>query len=252
MQDETSRTIFKWYMRFDLFVGLQAGSETVLTREWSQACLEFFMNQVRENPDNLGWKYEERFARSKALATDIAMFFARRHRGVLDEGTFEMEAAALGEELRAYHNTMDPSLVNPENLVTDFSNWPERDPYDIVNPYDPTTLYAGENYTTNFMYNDILGIEMLFKYQLAVARQQAPGEDLLMMSYRVAQLCEAIAMYPGARNGAVLETQASLGMACLFLPKDERHIQWCRRKFALVESLGYTAPFENPKFSYVN
>lgn len=238
MQDETSRTILKWYMRFDLFVGLQSGYEAVLDREWMQACLDFYGKRALENPDSLECKYEERFAFTKAMAVDVAMLFARKFRGAIDDETFEAEAAGFLEMFSDWPRNLDASLVNPENLVSDFSDWPAPDPDDIVNPFDPHVLWSGDNYSTNFIYNDIYAMELMFRYQLTSARQEAPGEELTRLSYRIAQLFDAVSMYPGAKNGAVLEAQASLGMACLFLPKDERHIQWCRRKFALIESLG--------------
>jgi len=41
---------------------------------------------------------------------------------------------------------------------------------------------------------------------------------------------------------AIIEAQVSFAIATLFLPKDPKTMQWCRRAFAKVEALGYIYP----------
>src|SRR5204863_10512 len=80
--------------------------------------------------------------------------------------------------------------------------------------------------------------------QLEKCAQQSkllPGE--LLDSTQLLQTCqlfEVIECYPEAPPGAALTAaHTSLAVASLFLPKDDRHITWARRKFARIEQLGY-------------
>jgi hypothetical protein len=40
-----------WYTRFDLFVGLQSGSEAVLSHDWYEAIHEFYAQKASEQPE---------------------------------------------------------------------------------------------------------------------------------------------------------------------------------------------------------
>ncbi|TVY90139.1 Sterol uptake control protein [Lachnellula willkommii] len=70
-----------------------------------------------------------------------------------------------------------------------------------------------------------------------------PRDPNSIIAYKTCQLFEALENWPGSPPGTVIACQASLGIACLFLPRDNRHALWARRKFALIESHGYIYPF---------
>ncbi|KAJ4291622.1 hypothetical protein N0V90_009517 [Kalmusia sp. IMI 367209] len=63
--------------------------------------------------------------------------------------------------------------------------------------------------------------------------------EMTKRALRAAQLFEAIRKYPDAPPGAIIEAQASFAIATLFLPKDPKTVQWCRKTLAKVESAGY-------------
>ena len=88
MQSETHRKIISWYIRFDLFAGMMSGGKTVLGREWFSACTEFYKRQVRDKPNDFGAIFEDMFATSRLIATDIALLLAARNTGEKSEEEF--------------------------------------------------------------------------------------------------------------------------------------------------------------------
>jgi hypothetical protein len=134
---------------------------------------------------------------------------------------------------------MDPALKDPHYLVMDFTGARPLEPDDIVNPYLPNVIYTGPLFVMNVVKIDWLSIDLMHRFQTALSMKQQPGPEVGEMAYATCQLFEAVEYYPNSPPGAVLGCQASLGMASLFLPKDQRHAMWTRRKFATVESHGY-------------
>lgn len=242
MQNETLRKILLWYIRFDLFVGFQSASETVLGREWFDACHDYYVQQLRINPHDLTLKYEERFAYSRLLATDVAILFSRKNKGLVSDEVFTAELADIDQRFLGFEQDIDPILLDPSALITDFTGAPPRHPDDIVDPYDHRLLYGGDLWTTNHLLLDFWSIDIMYKLQLTMVQRRPPPQEVVLRAYRTCQLFEAIELYPGAPPGAVIEARASFGIATLFLPKDERHITWFRRKFAKIEISGCIYP----------
>lgn len=78
---------------------------------------------------------------------------------------------------------------------------------------------------------------------------------MVWQSFACAQLFETVELYHESPPGTILALQASLGIACLFLPRDEAHAMWARRKLATIESHGLAAfhlPQSYPMFSYTH
>ncbi|KAF2455024.1 hypothetical protein BDY21DRAFT_290284, partial [Lineolata rhizophorae] len=242
MQNETRRKIIQWYMRYDIFAGLMAGYETVLTRDWFTACADYYEAQALEHPDDLGLKFEERLALSRLLATDIAILFAQKGKGTITDADFAAEARSLQQQMAAWERDIDPRMKDPAKLVTDFSGAPPRDPDDIVDPYAGDFLFGGDLFTTNFALQDYWAVDLMFKSQLAAARGNLADPELRDIAFKLCHMFEAIELYPHSPVGSVVAVQAGLGMACLFLPKDQKHTMWARRKLATVESKGYIYP----------
>ena len=78
-----------------------------------------------------------------------------------------------------------------------------------------------------------------FEHQLAMAQQQNPTPEIEALALKKCKMIEAIEFSGVAPNGALLCCQASLAIASVFLPKDKKHTDWCRRKYAKIEQLGY-------------
>ncbi|RDL33609.1 uncharacterized protein BP5553_07977 [Venustampulla echinocandica] len=242
MQDETSRIILGWYMRFDVFAGLMGGFETVLSRDWFSASFGVCQQIAIMDPTDLDWKIETALAHHRLIATDMTLLFARMSKGELSMDRFLRENADLGRRIEEWESKMDPALKDSRFLITDFTGAPPRDPDDIVDPYAPGLIYSGPLWAMNMARIDWLSIDLMHTYQTALTTKSPPSPELMQKAYRICQLFEAMELWPGSVPGAVVACQASLGISCLFLPKDERHSMWARRKLATIESHGYIFP----------
>ena len=114
----------------------------------------------------------------------------------------------------------------------------DRDLDDIVDPYLPRGLYKGELWTINFLLTDWIALDVMQKYQAAMLFKQHPPSELKTMALELCRLFEAIEYWPESLSGSVLKAQAGLGIATIFLPRDQRQVMWCRRKLAMIEATG--------------
>ncbi|KAH7383719.1 hypothetical protein BKA64DRAFT_646894 [Cadophora sp. MPI-SDFR-AT-0126] len=243
MAHPMTRVILGWYMRFDVFAGLMGGFETVLSREWFCYAQEFFQRQVTNEPDILDWKIESAIAQHRLVAMDMSLLFARRGKGDISDEQFCVENEIIARRIEEWKSKMDPALQDPRYLVTDFSGARPLDPEDIVNPYIPGVLYSGPLWVMNVAIIDWYAIDMMHKYQTALTMQTQPSPELIMKAYASCQLFEAVELWPQSPPGTVIACQASLGIACLFLPRDKTHSMWARRKLATIEMNGYIYPY---------
>jgi hypothetical protein len=239
MQSEMSRIILGWYMRFDVFAGLMGGFETVLSREWFSSAYEFFQRQIESEPASLKWKIEAALANHRLLATDMSLLFVKKGKGELSPDQFMSENAEIGRKIQEWKTKMDPALQDKRFLVTDFAGARPRHPNSIVDPYLPGVVYSGPLWVMNVATIDWLSIDIMLKYQTALTMKTEPSEELQQVAYTTCQLFEALEHWPGSPPGTIVACQASLGIACLFLPRDDRHSMWARRKLAVIESHGW-------------
>ena len=63
-------------------------------------------------------------------------------------------------------------------------------------------------------------------------------QELRDLAYDVCQIFETVERWPSSPNGAVVILQSALVIATLYLPQDEKHQMWMKRKFAAIESMG--------------
>lgn len=233
-----TRIILGWYMRFDAFASLLSGFEMVLDRKWLSYAKEFFQQQTLREPANLTWKIELAFAQLRVLAMDMSTIFAKNGKGEFTPDQFAKENEALWARIVAWRIELDPALQDSRYLVTDFSDAPPLDPDDIVNPYTPGVIYSGPLWVMNLGAVDWHSIKVMYQYQTALSMNRQPGKELLLVAYSTCQLVESIELWPGSPPATLLALQASLSIACLFLPRDQRHAMWARRKLAKIETSG--------------
>lgn len=251
MQNDITRVILGWYMRFDVFAGLMGGFETVLSREWFSYAQEFFQQQINREPDNLVWKIEESIAHLRLIAMDMSNLFAKMGKGEISREQFMQDNEIMGRRIANWKAKMDPALQDSRHLVTDFSGAPPLDPDDIVDPYLPGTIYSGPLWVVNLSTLDWYSIDLMHKYQTALTMQTQPSAELGLKAYASCQLFEAIEFFPGSPKGSMLATQASLGISCLFLPRDPKHAMWARRKLAAIESNGFASISSLSLYKYI-
>lgn len=241
VENESLRMILQWYIHFDVFAGMLSGNGTILGREWFQAQHDWDLQQVRLKPNDLSLKYRERFSCFRFIAADVAITFARKNKNTISEEEFDAKCKAISEELENWEQRLDPALKDPSKFVTDFSGARPRDPEDIVDPYEPHKLYGGELFPTNHLAIQFIGLLLMFQYQLSEMQGKPRMPQMQELALRMCQIIEAMQYYPGSPSSILLGLQANLGMATAFLPQDEKHNMWARRKLAEVESLGYLA-----------
>jgi hypothetical protein len=208
MQSETHRKIISWYIRFDLFAGMMSGGKTVLGREWFDACAEFYKRKARDKPNDFGARFEDMFAASRLIATDIALLLASKGTGEKSDEQFALEVQELLGKMDDFGRRLDTTFTNPSCFVKTFPKAPPPSEDDITDFRDPNFCLAGELFSMNYILIDFWAMFEAVDYS-----DQGPP-------------------------GAVLGFQASLGIACLLLPKEEKYTNWARRKFALMEQNG--------------
>lgn len=225
-----------WYSRFDLFVGLQSGGEAILSRDWYVAVHEHFKKETAKHPDDLCLKYDERFAYSRLLAKESSDFFFKKAKGLISDADFVEQLPKLAERMNALEDTLDPVLMDPKHKVHQIEGKP--DPDSIVNAFEPNLLYGGNHWTSNYLLLDMWGILFMFNLSTSMALQKPFEPEVTQRALRAAQLFEAIRKYPDAPPGAMLEAQACFAISTIFLPKDPKTVQWCRKSLAQIESAG--------------
>ncbi|CAK4031833.1 Adhesion and hyphal regulator 1 [Lecanosticta acicola] len=243
MQDEIRRKIINWYIRFDLVAAMMAGNETVLDREWFAAAADFYRRQVRDRPNDLGARFEDFFATSRLLATDVTLLLAAKTKGNISDEQFQSRTQDLTSQFAEFEHTIETAFTDPSFFVKSFPRAPNApNEGDLFDYRDPNFLYAGEFSTMNFVLLDHWAIDLMFKYQVAMITRQPLSPELTAIALKKCKMFEAIQYGEEGGPMAMLGSQASLGILALFLPKDQQHTAWCRRKFADIERLGYIYP----------
>lgn len=238
MQDETRRKIINWYIRFDLFAGIMSGAETALGREWFAAAADFYRRQIKDRPQDLGAQFEEYFATSRLIATDVTLLFASKTRDTVSDTEFLAEMEKLSMTLDDHNQRIEGAFRDISQFARSLPRAPITSEDDTLGTCDPNILYTGDLSTMNLVMMDQWAIHLMFKYQRTLALGQVSSPDLTRLAMRKAKLFEAIQNGDEGNPAAVLGCQASLGVLALFLPKDSQHTMWCRRKFADIENLG--------------
>ncbi|GAB7334437.1 hypothetical protein MBLNU13_g06440t1 [Cladosporium sp. NU13] len=240
MQSETHRKIISWYIRFDLFAGMMSGGTPILGREWFDACAEFYKRQARDRPNDSGARFEDMFATSRLIATDIALLLASKVTGEKSDEQFASEVQKLMTQMDEYGERLDNTFTDPSCFVKTFPKAPPPSDDEITEFRDPNFCLAGDLFSMNYILIDFWAMQLMFKLQLATT--QSSQSELEAIALKKCKMFEAVDFSDQGPPGAVLGFQASLGIACLLLPKEQKYTDWARRKFALMEKHGYIYP----------
>ncbi|KAI1386348.1 fungal-specific transcription factor domain-containing protein [Hypoxylon trugodes] len=238
----TSRILLTWYIRFDVFVGMMGGFETNLPRQWFSTVVRFCKEQVEQDPQNLGMKTELHASALRLISRDMSILYAKGGRGELSGEEFAAEHSQITTRLYEWRSKLDPALTDPNFLVTDFKHKVPLTEDDIIDPYKPGYLYENPLFTTTELMAEWHSILVMHKSQEAFALQQKPSDELRGLAFAICEIFEAVELWPSAPSGALVPIQACLAIAALFLPRDQAHHMWLRRKYAMLESLGYVFP----------
>lgn len=208
-----------------------------MDREWFSASADFYARQTRDRPDDLGARFEEYFAKSRLLATDVILLFASKMKNSISDEQFSSDVESLSKRFEEFGHTIETAFTDASCYAKSFPRAPPRSESDLFDYQDSQLLYGAEYATMNFVLIDHWAIDLMFKYQLSLVTGQPPSPELAEIAMKKCKMFEAI-QYGDESPAAALGCQASLGIQCLFLPKEERYIQWARQKFASIEQLG--------------
>ncbi|RYP10279.1 hypothetical protein DL764_000771 [Monosporascus ibericus] len=220
-QSSTSCTLLNWYVRFDVSVGMMAGFETTLPREWFSATVKFSVLRL--------------------ISMDMSLLYAKGRRREISGEEFSAEYRRFTSRLYEWRNNLDPAITDSSYLVTDFGQkQPLKD--DIVNPYQPGYLYDFPLFRTTTLIAEWNSVILMHNSQETMATQREPSNQLNDCAMEICKIFETVEKWPAAPKGVLMHLQPCLAIAALFLPRDSRHHMWVRRKYALIEKLGYIFP----------
>lgn len=240
MQSYVTRTLLAWYVRFDVFVGMLGGFETRLAREWFSTIFQFYENQLSHEPGDFALKIDLYRTAMSLITVDMSLLYAKAGRGEITGDAFAVEHKNLEGRLRSWKANLDndQDVCNSDYLVTNFEHQRPLTEDDIVDPYTTKFLFKPPYFATTMLLSEWRSILVMHKTQEPLALQKEPSQDVQELAYDICRIFETVARWPYSPNGALIILQSGLAIASLFLPKDQKHQMWMRRKFAQVEGLG--------------
>lgn len=234
--NESLRKIFQWYIRFDTFVGLISGSGVQMGRDWIEAQHGFYVQQCSKEPEELYWKYEERWAWIRLTGQNLSDLGKRKAENTISEEEFNQSFLSYAREVSVMDN-LHPSLTDRSKLVKDFPSRP--DDFDsIVDPYEPDLLFGGDIYDTNMLIHDLIAYQTYFRSQISTLQGGFDAAGIRNMVLKMCQIYEALKIYPNSPAGIELGMQAGAAYSVFFLRQNEKEVMWGRKMLAEIEAGG--------------
>lgn len=229
--------IFIWYARFDVSAGLLGGNETVLGREWYMSKEEYDAKQAALYPDDVQSQLSFAMSIVRRSGLDMASLYAKLSRRLISMDEFVAQNDALSRTMDRVKDILQ-SFKGSDHCVTFYPHKKPLADDDIVDPYLPGGFYQGPLWEVNFVWLDYLGTVTMFKYQSSMTLGYPPVSEMENLALELSRLMETIERWPQKENGWIISCKNTIGLSSLLLPKDERHIMWCRRKLAFMEQNG--------------
>ncbi|KAL4986328.1 hypothetical protein BDW68DRAFT_129566 [Aspergillus falconensis] len=235
--DDVHRHLFEWYARFDIVAGIVSGNEMVLGRDWYIVREEYDTKEATRYPDDIEKQMILLSSISRRFGLELASLYAKLSRGMIEFGDFLTENDKLGRSLELIKDIL--SRFATQYVVETFPDQKPLTEDDLVDPYEPGRLHYGPLWEANFYWIDYYSMKAMFKFQFLMATQQGSMDELLALSYEQVRLIETIERWPDKEKGYMFAFKNSVTMASMFFPRDDRHLNWSRRIFALMEQNGY-------------
>ena len=238
LENELRRKILEWYLRFDITGSIMSGNETAMGRHWFAAIGNHYSSLAAQHSENVDYKIEAAIGDHRLVCVDMAEVFAKFSSGAYHLEEFKFRCNVVAERLESWRDRLDPAFLDDRHRVWEFGG-KVKEHDDIVDPYLTGGLYKGPLATFNFMIADWIAVLAMFRYKKALTVGELPSPELSNCALELCRIFEAIEHSPEFPPEAILKAQGILGVASLFLPRDERHTMWCRRKLAKIEGLGW-------------
>jgi hypothetical protein len=238
VESPLGRMALGWYTRFDNFVAIMGGFPTALPREYVESMISYCESRITPASfDNIKWKLAIRTMRIRLVALKMSSLYARGSRGQITKPDFALEHGRITQDLVAWRENWDPDLTDPKYLVNDFGSV-QADPDNIVDPYLPGVIFDQPIFSstiTNLEWHCMMITHRTLATDATAAELHM---ELSKHAFAAFQHYEAVLKWPGSPQGLTTIIQAAIPMASLYLPQDQRHHMWIRRKFALAEQQG--------------
>jgi hypothetical protein len=241
MDTERSRQIFAWYAHFDLVAGLLAGNQMVLSRDWYAKCARWYEEHIDPDDVDLEGSFCYIGATNRLIGLDLAALLSKFPRGQISREEFVTENEKLSQRMDELRKKIQ-DLNDDFYTVTEFPTKQPLGPSDIVDPYLPGGLFRDALFPLNYSWTGWYGTDIMRQFQTSLMLQQELPAELEGLALEQSRIFEAIQRWPQSPEGSALGAISALGISALFLPKDQRHTMWLRRKFAAVEQNGYVHP----------
>lgn len=229
--------ILIWYTRFDAMSAMMGGSVTVLSRDWYVEAERSTSRDAANNPDNLSKKIKAFTSQQKRFAMDFSSLIAKTSQGLITPEEFTTERKMVEETFDAITRYLE-TMKDPRYAITRFPNQQPLGSEDIFDPYVPGLIFGGPCYEVNLCHLEYLNYFVMLKYQMGKVQQNLDLIDLKNTVLTTCQVMEAMDRLPDAPKDLPIMHQNSLGLVCIFVPHDQPHWHWCRRKLAEVERSG--------------
>ncbi|KAK3990106.1 adhesion and hyphal regulator 1 [Cladorrhinum sp. PSN332] len=240
MQNAVGRAVLVWYSRFDVFVGIMGSFMPTLSPDWYMAPVGYFESRATADPDNVSWKFEAASAQLRLISMDMAILLAKGAQGEITEEDYALQHQRLSGSIEDWKASWDPALTDPSYLVNDLTGTP--DPNDIVNPFAPGVLYRPPMFGATILTCTYHSLVLMHGSQGTSEMTDAVQEKMMEHAYAICQICETVELWPHSPPGSLIVLQSCLAIAALYIRQDVRHYMWVRRKFALLEGMGYISP----------
>lgn len=248
-QKTIHRLLFVWHTRTDLMACIIASNEAILEREWYVAMEQHDTALAAQHPDDLILQLNAITSRMRLFAMEFASLFAQLASQVISFEQFQVGY----EMLNAFNEDVRQSLYaydDCEEIITPRPAVEIQGPDDILDTDMTCRFYRDSKYFLNFAWADVLATELMFKYQSHLICGNPDGTALQSIALSICHHAEALMRWPECEVGMELATHNWLVLTSMFLPRDEKHMQWSRRMFARLELSGYVSSLDLLLISY--
>ena len=105
------RTIYNWFMHFDVIASMMAGHNTTLSRDWSEANLTTLREIQRSDPTDTSAKVYCAMCAFQDLAVDASIMSAKRSANQLTLEDFTSDATNLLDRCHQWWEDLDDALL---------------------------------------------------------------------------------------------------------------------------------------------
>ncbi|EFR05282.1 hypothetical protein MGYG_08293 [Nannizzia gypsea CBS 118893] len=241
LDDRFRMHIVHWNMRYDVMAGLMAGNATILGREWYIRAEKKAYQEATDDPNSLSKELFAFCACNKRCAVDLASLLGKVSQNLISQEEFLAEGRVITETMTEMIRKLG-EYNDPNYLVM---SYPEKIPLginDIVDPYVPGLVHTSPFSEVDLVKLELRSSLLMYNCQIGLITQSLEPAEMSKFALEQCQLVETINRLPEKASMFPLMFHNVLGLICLYIPPDDRHRMWCRKRLAEMEQHGYIYP----------